>query len=108
MNRYILKEKKVNEQHLKLESLVSDHDFPGQEVYALSLDERPGIGHESSGVLLLTPPDAYMLSKAAYEAIFDAIKCRNDFFELREALKGKLSNTSGIIYNLVHKSMRLS
>jgi len=103
MNRRLIKSKRVNEQHLKLESLVSDHDFPGQEVYALSLDERPGMGHEGSGVLLLTSPDAYVLSRAAYEVMFDAIKCRNDFFELREALKDKLHEASGIIYNFVHR-----
>ena len=86
----LVKTKPVENRHLNLSSCISDHDFPGREVYFLSLNGRPGAWLESgSGRAFLTSPHAYVLSRAAYEAIFDAIRTEDDFDELKTRLEVK-------------------
>ena len=80
---------------LVLETNVSDFDFPGHRVYTMHL-RTPGLS-----TMLVTSPSAYILSRAAYETIFDAIETGDAFDKLSDSLSSHLHNSHNSIQKML-------
>src|SRR3989344_9282310 len=95
MTGTLLKTKPIGgSKHLNLESYVAGtkhYEFGAREVYLLHLSYKgPGMWSErektGGGQMFVTTPDAYVVSRAAYEVLFDLIDSKETFDKLRDEI----------------------
>lgn len=93
-NFKVVKSKKIGDRFLTLDEVQEDHSYPNAQggLFLLHISQNEGNWVESgSGTLFITAPEAYLLSRAAYDVLFDKITSPDDFNKLQNKLETEVN-----------------